>query len=80
MCGTAGSAQSNAVEKKLPIEEWVGRYNTQRLVIRAGISMDYWTKHDFNVLKAVLTKHYPEYEPCLYEFLCEYAGTRCLVV
>jgi len=80
MSGTAGSAQSNAVEKKLPIEEWVGRYNERRLSTRAGISMDYWTKYDFNNLNAVLTKHYPEYEPYLYEFLCEYAGTRCLVV
>lgn len=80
MSGTAGSAQSKAVGKKLPIEKWVGKYNARRLETRAGIDMEHWTKYDFNVLNAILIKRYPEYEPYLYDFLCEYAGTHCLIV
>ncbi|KAA8618016.1 hypothetical protein PtrV1_09523 [Pyrenophora tritici-repentis] len=78
MNGTSGFAQSEVTEQKLRIEKFVGEYNEMRLKTRAVIDIQHSTPYDFDHLGRILRERYPEYEPYLYDFLCDLGEAMAL--
>ncbi|CAE7185837.1 hypothetical protein P3342_008446 [Pyrenophora teres f. teres] len=78
MTGTLDLAQSKVTRKKPPLAKFVGEYNAMRLKMRAELHIHHSTAYDFDHLKRTIRENYPEYEPYLYDFLCDLGEAMAL--